>query len=261
MTAKRTVGVVLLLLTTACSAPAVRHAGEESVGPLMVDTSLLSTSKGGTVAPAPSPVAAMPAPAQGAPEVPLPQIDPPTSAAPQARETETTTGINNAAAIEQPVPAAVATPDARITDLGGTTAEPPRAKTVAPIAKPVAPPVAIAPAVKVQPALPIVAKPVAAPTLDVAGLTQRLRETKAIGVFSKLALKNQMDDVLGQFRAAYRDGHTRAPVALRQPYEMLVLKVLALLQEGDPDLARSVAGSREAIWTILADAETFRTIA
>jgi hypothetical protein len=103
--------------------------------------------------------------------------------------------------------------------------------------------------------------PAAAPTLDVASLKSRLRDTKAIGVFSKLALKNQMDDVLEQFRAAYNTGQTTAPVALRQPYDLLVLKVLALLQEGDPALARSIAGSREAIWGILSDAAQFRAVA
>jgi hypothetical protein len=38
--------------------------------------------------------------------------------------------------------------------------------------------------------------PVAAPALDLNALKEQLKETKAIGVFSKIALKNQVDDLM-----------------------------------------------------------------
>jgi hypothetical protein len=98
------------------------------------------------------------------------------------------------------------------------------------------------------------------PPLDVAALKARLRDTNAIGVFSKLALKNQVDDLLKQFRAHYQSGQKTSVASLRQPYDMLVLKVLALVQDSDPSLARTIAGSREAIWGILADPAKFATI-
>jgi hypothetical protein len=41
---------------------------------------------------------------------------------------------------------------------------------------------------------------------------------------------------------------------------MLVLKVLSLVQDGDPSLARTISGSREAIWAILADPEKFNSV-
>jgi hypothetical protein len=93
--------------------------------------------------------------------------------------------------------------------------------------------------------------------LDVAALKARLRDTKAIGVFTKLALKSQVDDLLQQFKTHYLSGQTTDVAALRQPYDMLVLKVLALVQDSDPSLAHSLSGSREAIWGILADREKF----
>ena len=99
------------------------------------------------------------------------------------------------------------------------------------------------------------------PTLDVAGLTARLRYTKAIGVFTKLALKNQVDDLLKQFRAYYQSGQKTGVASLRQPYDMLVLKVLALVQDSDPPLARTISGSREAIWGILSNPEKFNSMA
>lgn len=96
--------------------------------------------------------------------------------------------------------------------------------------------------------------------LDVAALKLRLRDTNAIGVFTKLALKNQVDDLLKQFRSHYLSGQKTGVASLRQPYDLLVLKVLALIQDGDPLLARTISGSREAIWIILADPEQFKLV-
>jgi len=98
------------------------------------------------------------------------------------------------------------------------------------------------------------------PPLDVDALKTRLRDTKAIGFFTKLALQNQMNDLLQQFREHYQNGQNKSVAALRQPFEMLVLKVLALVQDGDPPLARTIAQSREAIWKILADPEKFKSV-
>src|ERR1700722_16108026 len=103
-------------------------------------------------------------------------------------------------------------------------------------------------------------KPPAPPALDLAGLEQRLRDTHAIGVFTKLSLKNQVDDLLGAFRA-FHGGRAQPPLAeLRQRYDLLLLKVLTLLQDGDPPLASAISASREAIWALLADRDKFQKI-
>lgn len=99
------------------------------------------------------------------------------------------------------------------------------------------------------------------PSLDVGTLTARLRDTNAIGVLSKLALKNQVDDLLKQFRAYHQGGQKTSVASLRQPYNMLLLKVLSLVQDSDPSLARAISGSREAIWSMLADPEKFKLVA
>ena len=97
-------------------------------------------------------------------------------------------------------------------------------------------------------------------TLDLAGLEKRLRDTAAIGLFTKLSLKNQVDDLLQQFRG-YHNRQSMTPLSeLRQRYESLLNKVLGLLQSGDPDLARAIAASREAIWGILIDPQKFAAI-
>lgn len=98
------------------------------------------------------------------------------------------------------------------------------------------------------------------PPLDLTALETRLKETRAIGVFTKITLKNQVDDLLNQFRAFYQGKVKTTLPELRQPYDRLLLKVLALLQDGDPDLARAIVASREAIWSILSDPAKFATL-
>lgn len=134
------------------------------------------------------------------------------------------------------------------------TVTPPRSTAVqATPAKPPPPPTP-APARAAAPAV------AAAPTLNLTDLEQRLRNTRAIGVFTKLSLKNQVDDLLAAFRTVYQGANRRPPPELRQRYDQLLLKVLSALQDGDPPLAAAIASSREAIWGILADPDKFAQI-
>jgi hypothetical protein len=98
------------------------------------------------------------------------------------------------------------------------------------------------------------------PTLNLAGLEQRLRDTHAIGVFTKLSLKNQVDDLLNAFRTLYKGSDKHPSAELRQRYDLLLLKVLSLLQDKDPSLAAAISSSREAIWGILSDPNKFAAI-
>jgi hypothetical protein len=182
-----------------------------------------------TVAPAQAPAAKAAAPAPGAP----------------------------ATAAEKPSGVAVATP----TNPGAApAAAAPVVASASPAAKAAAGPVKSPPASPAtKSAAPAVAKS-APPTLDLASLTQRLKDTNAIGVLSKIAIKNQVDDLLDQFRAFY-EGKLKTTLAeLRRPYDLLVLKVLSLLQDSDPGLASAIVASREAIWGILADPKKFATV-
>lgn len=117
-----------------------------------------------------------------------------------------------------------------------------------PAAKPAAAPVA-APA----------ARTTAPPTLDLNALKDRLRATKAIGVFTKISLKNKVDDFLDQFSAYYQGKLGVTMAELRQAYNLLMMKVLSLLQDNDQPLALEIVSSREAIWGLLANPTTFAT--
>ena len=147
---------------------------------------------------------------------------------------------------EAPQPAAK--PPARTTAKPKPAATPaPRAATPASqVASKVAPPVAKAPA--------------SAPALDLNALEEQLRATKAIGFFTKITLKNQVDDLLDRFREFHTGKAKLTNKDLRQSYDLLMMKVLSLLQDKDQPLASAIVSSREAIWAVLADPKTFATL-
>ena len=92
------------------------------------------------------------------------------------------------------------------------------------------------------------------------GRPVKFKETKAIGVLTKIALKNEIDDLLDQFRGFYQGRLKTTLAELRRPFDLLVLKVLSLLQDTDPALASAIVASREAIWSILSDPAKFAAI-
>ena len=127
----------------------------------------------------------------------------------------------------------------------------------APITKePAAPPKAAAPAPAPSRSA---ARPAAGAPLDLKSLEKRLKDTNAIGVLTKLSLKNQVDDLVARFRA-FHDGKRPPTLAeLRPSFDLLIMKVLSLLQDHDQALAKDVHASRDAIWAVLADRQKLST--
>jgi hypothetical protein len=77
-------------------------------------------------------------------------------------------------------------------------------------------------------------------------------------VLTKLSVKNQADDLLEKFRTYHKQqGSSQTLTELRRAYEMLLLKLLSLLQDGDPPLAKDIDSSRAAIWDVLVDPGKF----
>ena len=93
--------------------------------------------------------------------------------------------------------------------------------------------------------------------LDIKQLTARLRATKAFGFFTKLALKNEIDDLLDKFREYHGRIGEASLEALREQFNLLFLKVISLLQDDDLELFRILAGARETLWNKLADPTAF----
>lgn len=77
-------------------------------------------------------------------------------------------------------------------------------------------------------------------------------------MLTKISVKNQADDLLQEFRAYHTQQNTSPTLPeLRRAYDMLLLKLLSLLQDGDPPLAKDIDSSRAAIWDILVDPKKF----
>lgn len=93
--------------------------------------------------------------------------------------------------------------------------------------------------------------------LNIVTLEDRLRETNAINPWKKLELKGEINILLARFRHAHSDGASVS--ALRQPYEKLIRQIQTLLTR-DPDLARDILTSKEAIWVVLADRTQFASL-
>lgn len=105
----------------------------------------------------------------------------------------------------------------------------------------------------------LVQSEVASP-LDIKSLEARLRETTAIGALTKLKLKTQVDELIGQLRAHYDGQLLTSLTDLRRSYDSLVVKVLGLLQDGDPLLAKAITASRESIWGVLSSPSKFAAL-
>jgi hypothetical protein len=77
-------------------------------------------------------------------------------------------------------------------------------------------------------------------------------------VLTKISVKNEANDLLEEFRAYHlRQSSSPTLTELRRGYDMLLLKLLTLLQDGDPPLAKDIDSSRSAIWEILSDPQKF----
>ena len=91
------------------------------------------------------------------------------------------------------------------------------------------------------------------PPLDLRTLEERLKGTSAIGVLTKLSLKNQVDDLIAKFRTYHAGARPPTLTDLKPSFDLLLMKVLSLLQDKDAALARDINASRDAIWGVLTD--------
>src|SRR5258708_3147107 len=220
------VAIAASLLLSGCAAP--RRSPESERPPAQIPATIAPEQ---SAAPTPAPPVPAPGPATpAAPKAPAPAPAPASAPAPATQApsaTKTWPGGTSGRPVSKPG------------DTTGTAAPKPSAE---PVPKPAVP------------------ESPHAPTLDLGSLEQRLKDTKAIGIFTKLSLKNQVDDLLGELRA-FHNGSAKTPTAvLRQKYDTLMIKVLTLLQDGDPPLASAIASSREALWGILMDPTKFSQI-
>jgi hypothetical protein len=131
---------------------------------------------------------------------------------------------------------------------------------VAPSPEATQPPAVATQAAARPPVVPAPTTPTPPLTLDLSALEAQLGATTAIGVLTKISLKNQVDDLKQKFREHHEGKRTRTMTDLRRSYTLLVMKMLSLLQDTDQMLAAVIVSSREAIWGVLSDQNKFANL-
>jgi hypothetical protein len=193
------------------------------------------------------------------PSTPASATVPPTAAAALPPVDDTAPAESQPITPANPKPPATAGKPTPATAAAKPSAAKPAKEKTAPASAPIAP----APVAPGVPAFVATAPPAPStpkPQLDFKAMEQRLRNTSAIGVFTKLSIKNQVDDLLKAFRG-YHAGRTPPTLDdLHQRYDGLLLKVVSLVQDDDPNLASSISASRSAIWERLSNRESFQAI-
>lgn len=96
--------------------------------------------------------------------------------------------------------------------------------------------------------------------VDLDDLVKRIRDSKAIGLLTKLSLKREIERFERDLQAFY-DGVGKSTLAeLHERYDLLVHKLVTLLQGKDPGLARDISRARDPLWAKLTDADEVRRL-
>ncbi len=94
--------------------------------------------------------------------------------------------------------------------------------------------------------------------VDLDDLVKRIGDSSAIGTFTKLSLKLEIDRFERDLRAFHDRAGKHSLGELHERYDLLVHKLMRLLQDKDPGLAREIAEARDFLWAKLADPREFR---
>lgn len=93
--------------------------------------------------------------------------------------------------------------------------------------------------------------------LDLNDLTQRITDTKAVGLFSKLSLKKDVDKLEKDLRDYHAGGGSQTLDALKERYDLMVHNLLVMVQDKDSRLADDIVAARDPLWERLADVDEF----
>lgn len=95
---------------------------------------------------------------------------------------------------------------------------------------------------------------------DLDALAERLRASTSIGFLTKLSLRNQIDDLIEDFRRFHAGKRDRLLPELRDSFNFLIMKITSLVQDNEPELAKDVFNAREVLWAKLTDPKEFSKI-
>jgi hypothetical protein len=98
-------------------------------------------------------------------------------------------------------------------------------------------------------------------TLDVPTLRVRLKDTPAIGLITKVRLKGEIEDLMGDLAAFHAGRASQSLDALHERYRTLVVRVVGMLAHGDAALAHDLDASTDRLWATLTDPGQFAALA
>lgn len=94
------------------------------------------------------------------------------------------------------------------------------------------------------------------PNVTLKILTERLKHTDAIGVFTKLAIRSDIMDLKNDIQTYKQKSELQSKLKdIRARFDGLLMKIMALL-DGDPDLSHDLYAARESIWKSLLGVKT-----
>ena len=95
---------------------------------------------------------------------------------------------------------------------------------------------------------------------DLDTLIDRVSHSKSLGIFTKLSLKKDIDQLLKNIRDHHGGTGDSSLEQLRERYDVMVHKLVVLLQEKDKELVKSIDDGRDKIWAILSDEKKFANL-
>jgi hypothetical protein len=93
--------------------------------------------------------------------------------------------------------------------------------------------------------------------LDLDDLASRIADTKAVGLFSKLSLKRDVDKLQKDLGNYHAGGGSNSLDQLKERYDLMVHNLLVMVQDQDSQLADDIVGARDQLWDRLADPNEF----
>ena len=95
---------------------------------------------------------------------------------------------------------------------------------------------------------------------DLDTLVDRVSHSKNLGFLTKISLKQDVDQLLESIRKYHAGIGESTLERARERYDVMVHKLIVLLQDKDKELTKSIDDSREKLWAILSDKKRFAGI-
>jgi len=88
---------------------------------------------------------------------------------------------------------------------------------------------------------------------DPGTLAERLRQTNAIGFFTKLQLKGDIENLVKEVDDHYAGKNNATLMQLHERFQLLFHKIVTLVQNKDPQLAKDITSARQSLWEWVSD--------